>query len=73
MRLYRLSRLLIVIAGSITVAEANGYGIISNWHPWVNGMMLMIPLTSLILLTGYVVKYEGALSSDRVVLNDEYR
>ena len=70
-RLYSLSRLLNVIAGSITVAEANGYGVISNWHPWANGLILMIPLASLILLTGYAVKYEGTLSSDRVGLNGE--
>jgi len=63
-RLRSLGQLLFVIAGCETVLEANGYGVIGNQHPWINGLMLMIPITALILLTGYVVRSEGVLSYD---------
>ncbi|MFH1351519.1 MAG: hypothetical protein ABII26_11400 [Pseudomonadota bacterium] len=58
-KLRSLSQLLLVTAGCVTVLEADGYGVIGNWHPWVNGITLLIPITTLILLTGYVVRHES--------------
>ncbi len=56
-RLKRLVEILFIVSGSITVLEANAYGVIGNWHPWVNGVTLLVPITVLVLLTGYVVRY----------------
>ena len=52
--------LLLVCAGCLTVAEANGYGILVYDPMWVNGTIMLIPLISLFLITGYVVRCETA-------------
>jgi hypothetical protein len=56
----RLVELLFVVSGSVTVLEASAYGVIGNWHPWVNGFTLLIPITMLVLLTGYVVRFNDS-------------
>jgi hypothetical protein len=50
--------MLLVCAGCLTVAEANGYGILIVKPLWLNGMIMLIPLMSLLLITVYVVRCE---------------
>ena len=54
-----LSCALLIAAGAETILEANAYGVIGNWNTLVNGMTLMIPIATLILLTGFIVKFEA--------------
>jgi energy-converting hydrogenase Eha subunit C len=60
--LKNLVELLFIVSGSITVLEASAYGVIGNWHPWVNAAALLIPITVIVLLTGYVVRFNGSMS-----------
>lgn len=58
-----LIHLLLVGAGCLTVTEANGYGILVYDPLWVNGTIMLIPLISLFLITGYAVRCEAAHNS----------
>jgi hypothetical protein len=56
----RFIELLFVASGSVTVLEASAYGVIGNWHPWVNGATLLVPISILVLLTGYIVRFNNS-------------
>ena len=43
--------------------EANAFGVLANWHPMVNGVAHLIPLTTVLLLTVFVVKHEDRRAS----------
>jgi hypothetical protein len=60
LRSKRLVELLFVVSGSVTILEASAYGVIGNWHPWVNGVTLLVPITILVLLTGYAVRFNDS-------------
>ncbi|MGD2127556.1 MAG: hypothetical protein PVG99_15870, partial [Desulfobacteraceae bacterium] len=64
-RLRGLSQLLLVIAGCITIFEADLYSVlVPEWPYWLHGVTLLIPIAVLILLTGYVVRAEDASASE---------
>ena len=57
-RLRSLSQLLFVASGSKILLEANAFGVLANWHPVVNGVAHLVPITTLFLLTAFVVRKE---------------
>jgi hypothetical protein len=54
-----LARMLLIASGARITLEANAFGVLANWHPVVNGIAHLIPLTTLVLLTGFIVKHEA--------------
>jgi hypothetical protein len=52
-----LARMLLIASGARIMLEANAFGVLANWHPVVNGLAHLIPLTTLVLLTGFIVKH----------------
>jgi hypothetical protein len=57
-KLRSLARLLLIASGARILLEANAFGVLANWHPVVNGVAHLVPLTTLVLLTVFIVKYE---------------
>lgn len=57
-RLRSLSYLLLIASGARVLLEANAFGVLANWHPVVNGVAHLVPLTTLVLLTVFIVKHE---------------
>jgi|PlaIllAssembly_1097288.scaffolds.fasta_scaffold00961_1 hypothetical protein len=62
-KLRSLTRLLLVVSGARVLLEANAFGVLANWNPMVNGVAHLIPLTTLLLLTVFVVKHEDRRAS----------
>jgi hypothetical protein len=56
-----LVHLLLVSAGIITVFEGGRYGVLGKGVPWLHGVMLLIPTSAIVLLTGYVLRFNWEL------------
>jgi hypothetical protein len=57
-KLHFLARLLFIASGARILLEANAFGVLANWHPMVNGLAHLVPITTLVLLTVFIVKQE---------------